>query len=74
MILLLSVNAVEIAVAIVVAAVVLGGFGLYFIRKARAKKNGKGSCCSGDCSCCAGCSFSFKDLKKRPDGKNDGQK
>ncbi|MDE7336590.1 MAG: hypothetical protein K2N32_00545 [Clostridia bacterium] len=70
MIMLLCVTAIEIVVGIVVAAVVAGGFGIYFLRKAKARKNGKGSCCSGDCSCCCGCSFSFKDLKKQTDKKN----
>ncbi|MDE5616693.1 MAG: hypothetical protein K2I78_02770 [Clostridia bacterium] len=72
MILLLAVSAVEIVVGAIVAAVVVGGFGLHFLRKAKARKNGKGSCCSGDCSCCAGCSFSFRDLKKQTD-KKDGK-
>ena len=65
MINLLSANVLGIAVGIVVALIVVGGFGLYFYRKIKAKKSGKGGCCcSGDCSSCSCCSFSFKPREK----------
>ena len=68
MISVLSVNVSGVVVGIVVALVVVGGFGAYFYRKIKAKKSGKGCCCSGDCSSCSCCSFSFK--SKKENGSN----
>lgn len=50
MITTLAVQISEIIVGAVVAAVVVGGFGVYFLQKARAKK--KGNSCHGGCGCC----------------------
>ena len=66
MIVTLAVEPVEIIVGVIVAIVVLGGFGLYLYRKIKAKKNG-GGCCSGDCCSCGGCSVSFKKKEKHED-------
>ncbi|MDE6189285.1 MAG: FeoB-associated Cys-rich membrane protein [Clostridia bacterium] len=71
MILTLAVDAIEVIVGVVVALVVVGGFGLYLYRKIKAKKSGKGGCCcSGDCCSCSGCSVSFKKKDKTND-QND---
>lgn len=72
MIVTLAVDTSAIVVGIVVALVLVGGFGLYFYRKIKAKKSGKGGCCcSGDCSSCSCCSFSFKSNKKEENASDN---
>ena len=70
MLILLSVSVIEICVGVGVASVLIGGLGIHYIRKAKARKKGKGGCC-GDCSCCSGFSFSFKDLLKQEKNKKE---
>ena len=53
MLILLSVSAIEICVGIGVAAVLIGGFGIHYIRKGKAGEEGQGGCLGG-CSCRSG--------------------
>lgn len=60
---ILAVNASAIIVGVVVAAVLVGGFGIYIASKIKAKKRG-GSSCGCDCSSCDYCAHCHSTQKK----------
>ena len=68
MLILLSVSVIEICVGVGVASVLIGGLGIHYIRKAKARKKGKGGCC-GDCSCCSVFFQRFVKARKKQKGK-----
>ena len=59
MISLLCVGAAEIAVGVVIAVILVGGFGGYIAHKIWAKKHGKCGC-GCDCGSCQGCGMRKK--------------